>query len=82
MLTRMAFLKPVAGIVAALGLLFHGNADAGSELDAQRELYRQVYAEAELGRWDAVDALSPEAGLVNEALSSTRIFRGSTTARH
>ena len=60
MLTRMAFLKPVAGIVAALGLLFHGNADAGSELDAQRELFRQVYAEAELGRWDAVDALSPE----------------------
>ncbi|HSM29528.1 MAG TPA: transglycosylase SLT domain-containing protein [Woeseiaceae bacterium] len=56
----MAFLKPVAGIVAALWVLLLGTADAGSELDRQRELFRQVYAEAERGAWDAVDALSAE----------------------
>ena len=60
MSTRMAFLKPVAGIAAALGLLLHGPVDAGPELDQQRELFRQVYAQAELGRWDAIDALSAE----------------------
>jgi len=54
----MAFLKPVAGMAAALGLLLHGTVDAGSELDEQRELFRQVYAQAELGRRDAIDALS------------------------
>jgi len=60
MSTRMAFLKPVAGIAAALGLLLHGSADAESEFDVQRELFRQVYAEVERGSWDAVDALSAE----------------------
>ena len=54
----MAFLKPVAGMAAALGLLLHGTVDAGLELDEQRELFRQVYAQAERGRWDAIDALS------------------------
>ena len=57
---RMAFLKPVAGIVAALCVLLPATADAGSELDRQRELFRQVYAEAERGRWDGVDALNTE----------------------
>ena len=60
MTTRMAFFKPVAGMAAALGLLLHGTVDAGSELDEQRQLFRQVYAEAERGRWDAVEALSAE----------------------
>jgi len=60
MSTRMAFLKPVAGIAAALGLLLHGTVDAGSELDDQRELFRQVYPQVELGRWDAIEALSAE----------------------
>ena len=57
---RMAFLKPVAGIVAALGLLLHATAPASPATDAQRELFRAVYAEAERGRWDGVDALSEE----------------------
>ena len=54
----MAFLKPVAGMAAALGLLLHGTVNAGSELDEQRELFRQVYPQAERGRWDAIDALN------------------------
>ena len=57
---RMAFLKPVAGIVAALGLLLHATAPASPATDAQRELFRAVYAEAERGRWDGVHALSEE----------------------
>ena len=60
MSTRTAFLNPVAGIVATLGLLLHGPATAAPELDVQRELFRAAYAEAERGRWQAVDALSEE----------------------
>jgi soluble lytic murein transglycosylase len=57
---HLAFLKPAAGILAALGLLLQGTAAADSELEQQRALFQQVYSDAELGRWDAVDALSAE----------------------
>jgi soluble lytic murein transglycosylase len=56
----MAFLKPAAGVVAALGLLLHGTAGAASELDEQRALFRAVHADVERGHWGAVDALSAE----------------------
>jgi soluble lytic murein transglycosylase len=57
---RMAFLQPVAGILTVLGVLLSATADARSDLEDQRELFRQVYADAERGRWDAVDSLSAE----------------------
>jgi soluble lytic murein transglycosylase len=50
--------KTVAGIIAALALLLQGQAAAISDIDKQRALFRQVYAEVERGRWEAVDALS------------------------
>ena len=56
----MAFLASAAGIVATLGLLFQGPAATASELEEQRELFRQVYADVERGQWDAVDALSAD----------------------
>jgi soluble lytic murein transglycosylase len=55
---RAFFHKTAAGIVALLGLLFLGTAVTATELDEQRELFREVYAKVERGRWDAVDALS------------------------
>jgi len=54
---HLAFLKTAAGIVAAMALL-QGMAVSASEIDAQRALFRAVYADAERGRWEAVDALS------------------------
>lgn len=57
---RLALIKSAAGIIAVLGTLLPGTAASASELDEQRELFRQLYAAAELGRWDAVDALSAE----------------------
>ena len=57
---RLTFLKPAAGILVALGLLLQGTAAADSELERQRALFQQVYADAELGSWDAVDALSTD----------------------
>ena len=57
---HLAFLKPAVGILAVLGLLLQGTAAADSELEQQRELFRQVYSDAELGRWDGVDSLSAE----------------------
>jgi soluble lytic murein transglycosylase len=56
----LAFLASAAGIVATLGLLFQGPAATASELEGQRELFRQVYADVERGQWDAVDALSAD----------------------
>ena len=50
----MAFLASAAGIVATLGLLFQGPAATASELEEQRELFRQVYADVERGQWDAL----------------------------
>jgi soluble lytic murein transglycosylase len=50
--------KTVAAIIAALALLLQGQAAAISDIDKQRALFRQVYAEVERGRWEAVDALS------------------------
>ena len=55
---RLALLTSAAGIAAVLGTLLLGAAAPASELDEQRELFRQLYGDAELGRWDAVDALS------------------------
>ncbi len=55
---RLARMTSVIGIIAALTALLPGTAPAASELDEQRELFRQLYADAELGRWDAVAALS------------------------
>jgi soluble lytic murein transglycosylase len=52
--------KLAAGIVAALALLLQGQAAAISDVDKQRALFRQVYADVERGRWDAVEALSEE----------------------
>jgi soluble lytic murein transglycosylase len=48
--------KIAAGIVAALVL--SGQAAAISDVDKQRALFRQVYADVERGSWDAVEALS------------------------
>lgn len=56
---HLSFLKPVAGFVAALAVLLTGPA-AASEIDQQRELFRELYAEAEQGRWDGIDALSAD----------------------
>ncbi len=47
-----------ARILALLALLMQGQALASPDIDKQRELFRQVYAEVERGSWDAVDALS------------------------
>ena len=55
---RNAFLTLVTVIVSALTLLFHGTALAGPGVDKQRELFSQVYADAERGTWASVDALS------------------------
>ena len=55
---RLALITSAAGIAVALGTLLLGASAPASELDEQRELFRQLYADAELGRWDAVDALS------------------------
>lgn len=55
---RLALMKSVVGIAAALGALLAGAAAPASELDEQRDLFRRLHAEAELGRWDGVDALS------------------------
>lgn len=52
--------KLAAVAIAALGLMLHGPAVAGSDAGQQRELFRQVYADVERGSWDAVDALSAE----------------------
>jgi soluble lytic murein transglycosylase len=58
MSTRNAFFTLVAVIVSALTLLLHGTALAGPGVDKQRELFREVYADAERGTWASVDALS------------------------
>ncbi len=55
---HLAYLKTVAGIVAVLCLLLPGTAVTASDIDEQRELFREVYADVERGRWDVVDALS------------------------
>ena len=57
---RTAFLASTAGIVAALGLLLQGPAATASELEEQRALFRQVYAEVERGQWGAIDALGAD----------------------
>jgi soluble lytic murein transglycosylase len=60
MSSRIAFLTFAAGIVIALALPVRYPAAASSEIDRQRDLFRQVYADVERGNWAAVDALSAD----------------------
>ncbi len=55
---HLAFLTTAVGIAAALGLLLQGTAATAAEIDDQRALFREVYADVERGNWEAVDALS------------------------
>ena len=55
---RITFLKFAAGIVIALAIPVQYPAAASSDIDRQRDLFRQVYADVERGTWEAVDALS------------------------
>ena len=58
MTLRLVSLKLIAGTIAAIFLLLHGQSAASAEIDTQRELFRQVYESVERGNWTAVDALS------------------------
>lgn len=58
MTLRLVSLKLIAGTIAAIFLLLHGQSAAGAQIDTQRELFRQVYESVERGNWSAVDALS------------------------
>jgi soluble lytic murein transglycosylase len=55
---HLALLKPAAGIVAAMGLLLQGTAVTATEIEEQRALFHEVYADVERGQWNTVDALS------------------------
>jgi soluble lytic murein transglycosylase len=53
-------LQPFAAIVAAAFLMFCGQLAASTDIDKQRELFRDVYETVELGDWGAVEALTAE----------------------
>ena len=54
-LTRNTDARLVFGLVAALS--FGSGSATSDEIDAQRELFRRVYAEVERGNWDVVENL-------------------------
>ena len=57
MTPRLVSLKLIAGTIAAIFLLLHGQSAASAKIDTQRELFRQVYENVERGNWATVEAL-------------------------
>jgi len=52
--------RRIVAAVAAIGLLLPTLSPAGTQIEQQRELFRQVFGSVELGNWAAVDALPDE----------------------